>query len=173
MSEVAALIDELQKLKARLAYVQDRLSGARLARRRVRDSIALDCLRMNMTEKKMTDWRPMTPAEVERLDAVHVATAPVISEFLPQEAVLKEAVRHTEINLERAKKLRAEPGVEPGKTGGRKTPPVHTVPCHQPGPGKVPPVPSPTGGETGENPVRLKEQGTGARTDEWRMSWDR
>jgi hypothetical protein len=149
MSDVSALMTELHLLKARLASVQDKLASARLARRNVRDAISRECLRLNMTDKKMVDWRPMTPDEVARLDAVHASTAPVISEYLPQEAVLKEAVRHAEIDLERAKKAKVKPGDEPGKTGGKEHSPVHGSPKGTGDRGRSPRFPPETGGNRG------------------------
>jgi len=161
MSDVMTLMDELQRLRAQLASVQDKLAGARLARRNVRDAIARDCLRMNFTDKKLTDWRPMTPEEVRRLDAVHEATAPVLSEYLPQETVLKDAVRHAEIDLERAKKERRKPGVEPGKTGDNAVSPVHGSPKGNGDRGRSPRFPPQTGENRGFPALDLGLPGLG------------
>lgn len=172
MSSVSECTLELQKISADLAKVQDDLAMPRLARRGVRDRISEACVKRDRVENVVKSWRPPSPDEVREIDEVHQRTAPIIAELMPIEASLKAAKRAAEIDLQNAKKLakknRAQPGENRGKTGeieGLKSSPVNRRTLKGLGTGEAgPPVPPAKPGKTGESPVFF--DGSGCRQGE-------
>lgn len=123
---------ELDEIISDLAVVQDQLAGPRLARRAVREEVSVACMKLNHTDQIITDWRPPTPEEVQKIDDVHARTAPLIAELTPIERTLKEARRVANVKVDAIKKAIKRGRVTGGKTGGKTG--GETFPGLTPGP---------------------------------------
>lgn len=144
--EVVSTRRILTQWMAELAFIQEQLSGPRMARKRAREDIAAACLVLDHTKEVVRSWRCMTPEELERWDAVNRRfTAPEIRELLTREKDAKEAVRLAGIEHDDA--VEAVKTGRAGYVSNRRTNRRNRRKT-----GAPPVAPSPTGERTGAAP---------------------
>jgi len=142
--KLAEALRYLDEVRTDLASVQDQLAGPRIARRAVRDRFAQACAEPDHANQIIRNWRPPTPDEVEEVDAVHRATAPIIAELTPVERSLKEARRVANVQVEAIRKAIKKGSARGSATGGFTGGATGET---------IPPVRPPKGGDRGKPPV--------------------